>query len=389
MLYNLMHKDNKVAIMRIDENKSIDKVKIINPEIIPPAGALSIEHLRRWWKNREIPMTQGNIKNILKKLGINDSSEFLYRNLGLSLSDHYWIRPVNKALSWKDVNLYQNDFKDITEVSKNNFQKEYTVSFSPVASSIGDLKKKWIIGDDGSRYLIKGNGGSDAQQSINECFASYFHEKQGFSNFVSYELVEVPSGDGIIQPHCICKSFTSLQYEFIPAYDISLSEKKRNDVSEYEHIINICKKHGLNESVVRDFLEYQILSDFLMTNTDRHFNNFGMLRDTDTLEYVKMAPIFDTGNSMFWDNARYINKDNLLNIQTNSFKTTEIDLLKYITNKNLIDLSNLPTKNDVYEFYTSYKLPVEKAEIITKLYSNKNYMLERFVEGKEISLPED
>lgn len=51
------------------------------------------------------------------------------------------------------------------------------------------------------------------------------------------------------------------------------------------------------EAYISLFLEYQIL-----TNTDRHLNNFGVLRDTHTLKSIGMAPIFDSGNSIFWQN---------------------------------------------------------------------------------------
>ena len=39
-----------------------------------------------------------------------DSSlrEQLVQNLGLSLSDHYWIRPNGSELTWKDVSLFSN-----------------------------------------------------------------------------------------------------------------------------------------------------------------------------------------------------------------------------------------------------------------------------------------
>lgn len=54
---------------------------------------------------------------------------------------------------------------------------------------------------------------------------------------------------------------------------------------------------GYYEAYISLFLEYQIL-----TNTDRHLNNFGVLRDTHTLKFIGMALIFDSGNSIFWQN---------------------------------------------------------------------------------------
>jgi hypothetical protein len=41
--------------------------------------------------------------------------------------------------------------------------------------------------------------------------------------------------------------------------------------------------------------------DFLIVNTDRHFNNFGVIRNAETLEWIGPAPIFDCGTSMWHD----------------------------------------------------------------------------------------
>ena len=44
-----------------------------------------------------------------------------------------------------------------------------------------------------------------------------------------------------------------------------------------------------------------LVLDFLIVNTDRHFNNFGVVRNADTLAWIGPAPIFDSGTSM-WHN---------------------------------------------------------------------------------------
>ena len=48
-------------------------------------------------------------------------------------------------------------------------------------------------------------------------------------------------------------------------------------------------------------MDYQIMSDFLLTNTDRHLLNLGVLRDPVSLQFICPAPIFDTGNAMFFN----------------------------------------------------------------------------------------
>ena len=123
-------------------------------------------------------------------------------------------------------------------------------------------------------------------------------------------------------------------------------------MSMYEHFIAVCAEYGLDENSTRTFLEYQILTDFILTNIDRHLNNFGVLRDTNTLKFIGMAPIFDSGNSMFWQNPRLAEQDDLLQISINSFRKTEFQLLKYVQNPSLVDLNLLPDENELYAIYS-------------------------------------
>ena len=122
-------------------------------------------------------------------------------------------------------------------------------------------------------------------------------------------------------------------------------------MSIYDHFIHVCTKHGMDEGTVRTFLEYQILSDFVLTNTDRHLNNFGVLRNTNTLELIGMAPIFDSGNSMFWQNPRMPEYSDLTDIAVNSFRNTEKRMLQLVRNKAVMDISKLPTEEELRTIY--------------------------------------
>lgn len=146
---------------------------------------------------------------------------------------------------------------------------------------------------------------------------------------------------------CICKDFATEDIEFISAYDIAYSAKKANDLSEFEHFVFVCGQLGMDQEEVRAFLEYQILTDFLLTNTDRHFGNFGVLRDSRTLEYIGMAPIFDTGNSMFWKEPGLPKRSDLLNIPVNSFRKREADLLRCVRNPSLVETERFPETKEI------------------------------------------
>ena len=49
--------------------------------------------------------------------GLLGSEDYLVKNLGLSLTDYYWISLVDSGLHWKDVNLFENDFYNDIDIS--------------------------------------------------------------------------------------------------------------------------------------------------------------------------------------------------------------------------------------------------------------------------------
>ena len=377
----LMHKDDIVAAVSIDDiSGAILRIGSGgNRDLLPLGGRQSADALRKWWLRRAVPINQGHIARYVQEADIPSTQNLLVNNLGLSLSDHYWIRPINSALEWKDVSLFSNPFRD--EIGSRQFatpeeQQEYAASsaYSPGASLQGDLIKKWIIRN-GERCLIKGNKSTHSQQSLNEVLASLLHQKQGFENYVSYRPCKIVT-EGALRTGCICSDFANEDLEFIPAIDVVESKKRPNEVSQYQHFIAICTEHGMDEDTCRQFMEYQLLTDFILTNTDRHLNNFGVLRNTNTLKFECMAPIFDTGNSMFWDNPKLPDTDDLSSIKINSFRATEKDMLKYLTNKQWIDINKLPTISEISEIYSIDDL-IPCVSSIQKGYLRKIDLLEQ------------
>ncbi|MCF0129661.1 MAG: hypothetical protein HUJ70_13850, partial [Pseudobutyrivibrio sp.] len=183
--YYLMHKDIPVCLMDISDDgiiKNVRKNKSAE-EHIPLGGQMNDMKFHDWWRDRAIPKTRHGAKTALQKLGYASTSSALVNNLALSLSDCYWIQPRGENLTWKEVNLFTNNFVDtfgeLTINSEHVIDLRNKTRFN-CASSQGELQKKWCIANDGRRYMIKGNYGQSYQQSLNEIFASKLHEQQGF-----------------------------------------------------------------------------------------------------------------------------------------------------------------------------------------------------------------
>ena len=117
----------------------------------------------------------------------------------------------------------------------------------------------------------------------------------------------------------------------------------------------------------------------VLTNTDRHLNNFGVLRNSRTLKFVRMAPIFDSGNSMFWDAPRLPERSDCTEITVNSFRKTETELLKLVTDRSRVHMDLLPGRNEIAELYAKDDSIAFVDSILTG-YEKKKALLERFME---------
>jgi hypothetical protein len=101
------------------------------------------------------------------------------------------------------------------------------------------------------------------------------------------------------QPLSVCEDFITTQTDLVSAWNIRETGKKPGHVSEYQHFLERCDALGIPGA--REGVDRMIIVDYLIVNADRHYNNFGAIRDARTLEWLGLAPIFDSGSSMWYD----------------------------------------------------------------------------------------
>lgn len=390
-LFALKHKDLDVAMVAIDltSGKIEHVLDVYLPEELPvgcnvdnPNAVIS------WWESRAIPDSRRGIQQALNFLHEESSLSLLLSGYGLSLTDHYWMQPLGKELYWSDLNFFENTFSDdlgllLTDSEKIDVNANIS-KFSPSSSATGEMKKKWII-KDGIRYLMKLSVNDYAQQAVNEVIATALHERLGWKNYVKYEIETTKIEEKEI-PCSLNPLFTSTRYEFVSAYQLIKNYKIPNEQSAYEAIIEQAEKLGMCESTVREQLEYTILTDFILSNVDRHFNNFGFLYDSETGQLATMAPIFDTGNSLFYNYEIIPQKENLLDIRVNSFSKREVEMLRYVKNQESLDLEKLGGfVDEVQRLLVAYTdMPEKRAVEIAQTVEQKIEYLKLFRQGKKI-----
>ena len=203
------------------------------------------------------------------------------------------------------------------------------------------LKKAWII-ENSTRYLLKGGYKNEAMQPFNEVLASEICRRLGFHH-VEYTLDIYK--DTVVSK---CPCFITKDTELITCYQIRNDMIRHDSIEDYEDYIKVLEEHGLSNARIE--MENMYILDFLIMNEDRHLNNFGVIRDVNTLTWVSMAPIFDNGQSL---NLLYYDSDELpiynegrLFYETKSFD----EIIKVVKDIKRIDVSKL---DDIVKWFNN------------------------------------
>lgn len=313
----LMNKN--IAIMLIKYNTTfniIEKIyEIYHIEYAPLSvfnayntkGASILKQTNEWFKGRGIPSWRKDLERLLEKLKVSSPEELLNKSYALSLSDQYWLKEENSDVKWQDINFFTNDFEyeayleaSLDSSSNATSSTDKAILRSPNNTTDGMLQKGWII-EKGKRVLVKGTYTQSREEPFNEWLASQISKRLGF-NYCDYR-VEWTEKTKLISK---CDNFVNDNEEIISAYDIFKSEKKPDNINDYEFYLHILEKHHVPDA--RKNVEDMFIVDYLMLNTDRHLKNFGIIRNVETLKWERTTPIFDTGQSMECD--KYTNEIN-------------------------------------------------------------------------------
>lgn len=307
MLCVLMNKNTEVMVAEYDEGlkafTNITEIKNVNyvPYILKKyydKNSINDNKFRimlsDWFKGRGIPYLRDKLDLLLHRLNIATPEELLDKAFGMSLSDQYWIRPYDSNIKYDDINFFDHDFEyaEFQEASLSlNSQviaKENSLK-TPNNTTDGMLKKAWVI-EDKTRYLLKSGYKNDVLQPFNEVLASMICERLGFDHV----LYTLEIYNNMLVSKCPC--FVTKDTELITANQIINGEISNDCKKNYDEYVKILESNGINKA--REKLENMYILDYIIMNEDRHLNNFGIIRDVNTLKWLDVAPIFDNGQSL-------------------------------------------------------------------------------------------
>ena len=102
--YILMHKNKEIGILGIDpDDNKITSWKSLDQQETPFVGNADLKKMKIWWSSRAVPGSRKMMEDMLHQTGCKTPLEYLSKNLGLSMTDTYWIRPIDADLQWEDV----------------------------------------------------------------------------------------------------------------------------------------------------------------------------------------------------------------------------------------------------------------------------------------------
>jgi len=259
-------------------------------DLFPLDLELTGDGIIKWLERRIIPKNRAFVEEILRSFGLSlrDTKGIIDVCKGLSLNDSYWIVPEGFDGKFAEYNLYENRFSEILSLVAYTgvTQSDVAFSTSPELTTNGMLPKAWRFIEDEGIFLYKGGttgAANTGKEPYSEFYASQIAELMSL-NAVYYDL---ENWKGILASKC--KLFTDIDTAFIPVGRIVKAGGLSSVIDHYDNL----------GSTFADAVRDMLIFDALIYNEDRHFGNFGLLRNNKTGKITSPAPIFDNGLSLF------------------------------------------------------------------------------------------
>ena len=293
--YELRLFDKAILSFTLTQDKAIGYTAILGElygehMLFPLDLELSNDGILRWLERRVIPKNRTFVQEILTALGLKsgDTKGIIDVCKALSLNDSYWVVQEGFDGKFADYNLYENRFSEILSLVAYTgvTQSDAAFSTSPELTTDGMLPKAWRFIDSDGIYLYKG-GTSGFANTGKEPYSEYYAAQIAATMDLDAVHYDLENWKGILASKC--RLFTDIDTSFVPIGRIVKSGGLAAVIKYYD---SLGDEYA---DAIRDMLIF----DALVFNEDRHFGNFGLLRDNHTGQIKAPAPIFDNGNALF------------------------------------------------------------------------------------------
>lgn len=272
----LMHKNRVVAEISMSRNsQNINSVTVRNEALFPIVDDSEINSMRRWLLNRQSAINRPDILPLTRFYG---EREYISENL-CSLSDCYWMKDKDSEDTWEDISPYNADLEEdavfLTVIKPGDFE-----CFTPNSPNLTLSKRAPLFWHYHEETEELGLLNTDAQKDMD------FYKES------------IAAGVDILKPRVytivsgyICTFIpveTSEEIERIPLGQLYLSvhdpEKSKRENLEY-----CCDYYNIPKW--KEFIDKVLVFNKQTKKHSIDLLDIGVLRDTQTLEYIGMDRI--------------------------------------------------------------------------------------------------
>lgn len=253
----------------------------VKNEDLLPLFLKNISHADLWLETRAIDSHRANSRLLKKALRLtekDDISTVAHVNAA-TITDNYWIRPIDSELTYNDVKFSDDYFSNLAlKGTYDSFNKAATSkkSRTPELTNVGSFEKCWKLRN-GKWWMYK-------KANHNEMFSELFVYELG--NELGFNMAVYQRGNGFIK---------SLDFTDGASVNFEPASTFMRDNEEYLDVIEALKE--IHPEAIPDYIR-MIFMDTITANPDRHTNNFGLLRDTTTGNFTGFAPNYDNNMAL-------------------------------------------------------------------------------------------
>ena len=234
-----------------------------------------------WLTSRAADRRRPNIRLLKKALRLAEKDDIstVIHVYGATITDNYWIRPIGSAMTYNDVRFNDDYFSTLAlKGTYNSFNRASNSkrSKTPELTNTGSFEKCWKLRD-GKWWIYKRATHAEA---FSELFICELGRVLGM-NMATYER-----GDGCVK---------SLDFADGASVNFEPASAFMGDNEEYPDVVKALQ--NLCPDAIPDYIRL-LFMDTLCANPDRHTNNFGLLRDTRTGEFLGLAPNYDNNMAL-------------------------------------------------------------------------------------------
>lgn len=237
----------------------------------------NLANFYHWCASRVLSLDRTYAKQIMNSLGVQqavtdrDRTQISLSYHCVSLNDVYWVRTVGEAVTFEELNLYDNPLNEaiIPLPLKDKHLTVTNKELAPDLSTKGCFPKARIR--TGNEFRLLKDGGEEVVRR--ELLASKIYQ--------CFDVPQVAYEEYFYDEEVVTQSIivTSKRYSMVSkmAYDVYAID---NDLDIIEECIRLdpIVYYGMN------------ILDYLVGNTDRHPENWGFLIDNETNRPVSLYP---------------------------------------------------------------------------------------------------